>query len=80
MTSLLVLSLVLPALTGGGWMWLLAAVMVPLIAGWAVMQRVMITRRNQLHLQGRGPIVAIIVCTAAGVAAFCALVAFAFQH
>ena len=46
MISLLVLSIVLPALTGGGWMWLLTAVMVPLIAGWAMMQRVMITRRN----------------------------------
>lgn len=32
MISLLVLSILLPALTGGGWMWLLPAVMVPLIA------------------------------------------------
>ncbi|MBV9338597.1 MAG: hypothetical protein JO243_22130, partial [Solirubrobacterales bacterium] len=80
MISLLVLSIVLPALTGGGWMWLLTAVMVPLIAGWAMMQRVMITRRNQLHLQGRAPVVAIVVCTAVAVAGFCALVAFAFQH
>lgn len=44
------------------------------------MQRMMITRRNQLHLQGRGPVVAIIIGTAVAVAAFCALVALAFQH
>jgi hypothetical protein len=83
MVSLLVLSIALPPLTGGGWMWLLTAVMVPLIVGWAVFQRAMITRRNQLHetLQGgHGPLVAIAVCTAAAVAVFCAVVAFAFQH
>jgi hypothetical protein len=81
MASLLGLSIVLPALTGGGWMWLLPAVMVPLLVGWGIMQRLMITRRNQLHdtVQGRGPLAAIVVCTALAVAAFCALVAFAFQ-
>jgi hypothetical protein len=80
--SLLVLSIVLPPLTGGSWMWLLPAVMVPLLVGWGVMQRLMVTRRNQLHetVQGRGPMVAIVVCTAVAVAGFCALVAFAFQH
>jgi hypothetical protein len=46
------------------------------------MQRLMVTRRNQLHetVQGRGPRIAIVVCTALAVGAFCALVAFAFQH
>lgn len=80
--SLLVLSIVLPPLTGGSWMWLLPAVMVPLLVGWGVMQRLMVTRRNQIHetVQGRAPRVAIVVCTAVAVAAFCALVAFAFQH
>ena len=81
MGSLLVLSIVLPPLTGGGWMWLLTAVMVPLIVGWAIFQRAMITRRNQLHetVQGRGPLLAIAVSTAVAVAVFCAVVAFAFQ-
>jgi hypothetical protein len=82
MVSLLVLSIVLPPLTGGGWMWLLTAVMVPLIVGWAVMQRAMVKHRNQVHesVQGRGPVVAIVFCTGVAVAAFCAVVAFAFQH
>jgi hypothetical protein len=82
MGSLLVLSIALPPLTGGGWMWLVTAVMVPLLLGWAVFQRAMITRRNQVHetLQGRSPMIAIAVCTAAAVAVFCAVVAFAFQH
>jgi hypothetical protein len=81
MVSLLVLSIVLPPLTGGGGMWLVTAAMVPLIVGWAIFQRAMITRRNQLHetLQGRGPLVAIVVCTAGAVGAFCAVVALAFE-
>jgi hypothetical protein len=78
--ALFVLSIVLPATMGGGWLWLLTAVMVPLIAAWMVMQRLMITRPGQLHVQGRGPIVAIVVCTAVAVAGFCALVALAFSH
>ena len=82
MGSLLVLSIVLPPLTGGGWMWLVTAAMVPLIAGWAILQRAMITRRDQVSetVQGRGSLIAIVLCTAAAVAVFCALMAFAFQH
>jgi hypothetical protein len=78
--SLLVLSIVLPAVGGGGWLWLTTAVMVPLLIGWMVLQQVMITRRNELHVQGRGPVIAIVGCTAVAVAGFCAVVAFAFQH
>ncbi len=82
MLSLLVLSIALPPLTQGGWMWLVTAVMVPLLVGWAIFQRVMITRRNQVHetLQGHGALIAIAVCTACAVAVFCAVVAFAFEH
>jgi hypothetical protein len=78
--ALFALSIVLPATMGGGWLWLLTAVMVPLIAAWMVMQRLMITRQGQLHFQGRGPITAIVVCTAVAVAGFCAIVALAFSH
>lgn len=82
MVSLLVLSIALPPLTSGGWMWLVTAVMVPLLIGWAIFQRLMVTRRNQLHetVQGRSPLIAIVLCTAVAVAVFCAVVAFAFQH
>jgi hypothetical protein len=77
--SLLIVSVAISAATGG-WMWLLSAVMVPLIAGWVVMQRLMARRDEKTHLTGRSPLAAIIVCTAVGVAAFCAVVAFAFHH
>jgi hypothetical protein len=75
--ALLILSIVLPAVMGGGWMWLLTAVMLPLLSAWAGMQWMLRTR--QLRLGGRA-LALIIVCTALSVAAFCAVVAFAFQH
>jgi hypothetical protein len=78
--SLAVLSIVLPAAEGGSWLWLLPAVMLPLIGAWMVMQRLMMTRKGQLHVQGRGPVLAIIICTAIAVAVFCAIVAIAFAH
>jgi hypothetical protein len=37
-------------------------------------------RNERTHLQGRRPVIAIIVSTAVAVAVFCAVVAFAFQH
>jgi hypothetical protein len=78
--SLLVLSIVLPAAGGGGWLWLTTAVMVPLLIGWMLLQRLIATRGEEAHVHGRGPMIAIVVCTAAAVAVFCALVALAFQH
>jgi hypothetical protein len=75
--GLLALSVVLPAVMGGGWMWLLTAVMVPLLAAWMVVQRVLRTREPHL---GRGSLVAVGLCIAAAVAGFCALIAFVFQH
>jgi hypothetical protein len=74
--ALLALSVVLPAVTGGGWMWLLTAVMVPLLAAWLVLQRLLRTQRLRLR---RGSLIAVVVCTAAAVAGFCAVVALAFQ-
>jgi hypothetical protein len=55
---------------------------VPLLVGWAIFQRAMITRRNQLHetMQGNRSLIGIAVCTAVAVAVFCAVVAFGFQH
>lgn len=78
--ALLVLSLVLPAVEGGGWLWLLTAVMVPLLVGWVMVERLYITRAGELHLRGRGPLVTIVLSTAIAVAVFCAVVALAFQH
>jgi hypothetical protein len=78
--SLLVLSIVIPPLMGGGWLWLLTAVMVPLIAAWMLVQRLMITRGGELQLRGGGPMLAIVLCTAAAVVVFCVVVALAFSH
>jgi hypothetical protein len=78
--SLLILSIVLPAVGGGGWLWLITAVMVPLLVGWIVFQRLMISRRDQLQIQGRGQLLAIVLCTAAAVAVFCVVVAIGFSH
>lgn len=74
--ALLALSIAIPAAIGG-WMWLLTAVMVPLLAGWGVMQWAM--KARQPHVS-QGLLVAVIPCTALAVAAFCAVVALAFHH
>jgi hypothetical protein len=76
--ALLGLSFVLPPLTGGGWMWLLPAVMVPLLVGWALAQQLYLARPERLQLRGRA-LVATAICTAVAVAVFCAVVAIAFQ-
>jgi hypothetical protein len=78
--ALAVLCIVLPPAIGGGWYWLVTAVTLPLIVAWMVMQRLMITRQGELHIQGKAPVTAIIVCTAAAVVGFCAIVAIAFAH
>jgi hypothetical protein len=78
--ALLALSIIFPPIQGGGWMWLLTAVMVPLLAGWMVMQWLLRVHGERMQLRGRLPMTAIVLCTALAVAAFCAVVAFAFQH
>jgi hypothetical protein len=77
---LAVFSVVLPAAIGGGWYWLVTAVTLPLIAAWMLLQRLMITRQSELHIHGRGPVIAIVVCTAVAVAGFCAVVGLAFAR
>jgi hypothetical protein len=78
--ALAVFCIALPPAIGGGWYWLVTAVTLPLIAAWMLLQRLMVTRQGQLHLHGRGPVLAIVVCTAVAVAGFCAIVAIAFAH
>jgi hypothetical protein len=78
--SLLVLSIVLPATMGGGWLWLLTAAMLPLLAAWALMQVLMTRGSNAMRVRSRRALIAIALCTTMAVAAFCAVVAFAFQH
>jgi hypothetical protein len=78
--SLLVLSIVLPAVGGGGWLWLLTAVMVPLIAAWSALQLMLAAGKAPSPERRRATLVTIALGTAVAVAAFCAIVAFAFQH
>ncbi len=56
--ALLAVSVVLPAVMGGGWMWLLTAVMVPLLAAWMVIPRLLRTRGPHL---GRGALGTVVV-------------------
>ncbi len=82
--ALLVLSIVLPPFTGGGWMWLLTAIMVPLIAGWIAVQWLMIARPEQASLRGSGRLtgvaIGVAVAVSIGIAGLCAVVALAFHH
>lgn len=73
--TLLILSIVLPATMGGGWLWLTAAVMIPICAGWFVLQRTLLRHPERMHISSGRPLLAIILCTAAAVAVFCAIVA-----
>ncbi len=76
--ALFLFSVVLPAFLGGGWMWLLPGVMVPLIAGWMTLQWLMIKRAEHMQMRGKAPLITIVVCTAAAVAIFCTVVAVAY--
>jgi hypothetical protein len=74
------LSIALPAAIGGGAMWYLTAVMVPALVGWMLFQRQVAHHGGDLHVRGRKPVAVVVVCTAAAVAVFCAVVAAAFSH
>jgi hypothetical protein len=78
--AILALSIIVPPVMGGGWMWLLTAVLVPLLAAWAVLQWLYRAHGERLQLRGPAPLATIAVCTALAVAAFAAVVALAFQH
>lgn len=78
--SLFVVSIIVPLAAGGGWLWLLPAVMVPLLVGFVVFQRLMIRDSDKVHIEGeRGPLLAIVICTTIAVVILCVLVAVAFQ-
>jgi hypothetical protein len=76
--SLLALSIVLPITSGGGWLWLLPAVMVPLLVGWVFIEIEMARGKGQRLIAGRKAITMIVLLTAVAVAVFCAVVAIAY--
>ncbi len=79
--SLFVISIVVPLAAGGGWLWLVPAVMIPLLIGFGVFQWLMIRDSDTVHIEGeRVPLFGVVVCTAIAVAIFCAVVAVGFHH
>jgi hypothetical protein len=78
--GLAILSVVVPLVSGGSYMWLLTAVMLPLLAGWVLLQRLLVNHGDAVRLRSRRPLVLVVACTGVAVAVFCGVVAFAFQH
>ena len=72
-------SVVIPAFTGGGWMWLLPAVMVPALALWAWVQWAIEYRPKVLHRRSPATIAVIMLAVTVAVAAFCAVIAVGLQ-
>ncbi len=79
--SLFVLTIVLSAVEGG-WMWLLTAVMIPLLVAWAVIDRFSIVHPGETGriIRDRRALIVLVCLTGAAVAGFCAVVALAFHH
>lgn len=78
--SLLVVSVLVPAIDGGGRLWLLTAVMVPALGGWVAYQSALARGSDAVRIRGRAPYVVIVGCTVIAVAVFCTIVALAFPH
>lgn len=73
--TLLILSIVLPAAMGGGWLWLTLAVMAPICVGWFVLQATMLRHPERMHISSGRPLLAIVLCTTVAVVVFCIVVA-----
>lgn len=73
-------SIVIPATMGGGWMWLLDGGDGPAARRVDADARLRRADPEHVQLRGRGPLTAIVICTAVAVAVFCGVVALAFQH
>jgi hypothetical protein len=74
-----VASVVIPAFTGGGWMWLLPAVMLPALALWAWVQWAIEYRPEVLHRRSAATIAVMTLGVTIAVAAFCAVIAVGLQ-
>jgi hypothetical protein len=75
-------SIIIPPLTTGGWLWLLPAVLVPMAMGWTAMQLLLARREGDREPTVRSPILtrAVVAVSAAGVVIFCVIVAVAMAH
>jgi hypothetical protein len=77
--ALVAFSIAIPLAFGGGWLWLTAAVIVPIVTGWTILQLVMLRRPEEARVQTRVPFVVAVVGTTAAVAIFCTIVALVYQ-
>lgn len=78
--GLLIVSIIIPPVSGGGWMWLLPAVAIPVLVVWSWVEWVMEYHPDRLHRRGPGTVVGVTLAITIAVAAFCAAVAVGLQH
>jgi hypothetical protein len=80
--ALAAISIIVPAVAGGGWLWLLTAVILPIAGAWILLQRIMDREDHKAEaaLKSRHLPVGIVSATALSVAVFCAIVALALHH
>ncbi len=77
--SLAIVSLVIPPVAGGGWMWLLPAVVLPTLGLWAFVQWALEFRPELVHQRSPALIAAVTLGITVAVAAFCGVVAIGLQ-
>ena len=77
--GLAVVCLIIPPIAGGGWMWLLPAVVLPVLGVWAWMQWAMQARPELVHRSSPAALAVITLGVTLAVAAFCAVVAVGLQ-
>jgi hypothetical protein len=77
--GLAIVCLVIPPVAGGGWMWLLPAVVLPTLGLWAFVQWALEFRPELVHRRSPALVAAITLGITVAVAAFCAVVAIGLQ-
>ena len=78
--ALVLFSIAIPAGMGGGWLWLTAAVMVPVSICWFLLEWLLFRHPERAHMRTSRPVVGIILGTSAAVAVFCVVVAAVPHH
>lgn len=75
MGALLLASFVIPLISGEVWMWLLPAVMIPVVGIWFYVQRLMDAHPERVRIKGAKAMIGITLGIAIAVGAFCAVLA-----
>ena len=77
--GLAIVCLVIPPVAGGGWMWLLPAVVLPTLGLWAFVQWALEFRPELVHRRSPALVAAVTLGITVAVAAFCAVIAIGLQ-